>query len=590
MAKKEKVEIEKVEIEKVEKAKVEKEKKAKKPKKEKKVISQKEALKKVKRTSKLAMAIGGVFMVAAVAGSALSIKTFRSQLDVTMALEQFAMASRELTFDIQSYAVTGNTEYLDAYNKELKDDKNRENAMKVLEENDLTDDEKKAFDEIQALSKKLEPLEEEAIKLVAAGNTAGATAVVFGEEYEHTSLELVELTEKEINSIKERLSSEESIYVAIQWVSLILFVISVAYLISQLIKTHGFAEKQLLAPIIKASKQMECISSGDFSHETDMQEDDSEVGVMVKSMNKMKTNTHNIITEIASVLDEMGNGNYIVSTQAEYVGEYETIEVSIEKIIDKMRETFHTIKNVSEQIDAGSEQLACAAQDLAEGCTTQATQVSGVVAAMQEMSASMELNAADAEVSVELSTEAGRILMEGNQKMSELAVAIEEISKCSEQIGTIISTIQDIADQTNLLSLNAAIEAARAGEAGRGFAVVAEQVKNLAEESAIAAGRTTTLIETTIEAVGKGILIAGETAADMARVMESAKLATDKMNAIAIKLKSDNEKVQKINETMTIVTEVVTDNSAASEETAAVSEEQKAQVETMVELMTQFNV
>jgi methyl-accepting chemotaxis protein len=307
-------------------------------------------------------------------------------------------------------------------------------------------------------------------------------------------------------------------------------------------------------------------------------------------MNKMKTNTHNIITEIASVLDEMGNGNYIVSTQAEYVGEYETIEVSIEKIIDKMRETFHTIKNVSEQIDAGSEQLACAAQDLAEGCTTQATQVSGVVAAMQEMSASMELNAADAEVSVELSTEAGRILMEGNQKMSELTVAIEEISKCSEQIGTIISTIQDIADQTNLLSLNAAIEAARAGEAGRGFAVVAEQVKNLAEESAIAAGRTTTLIETTIEAVGKGILIAGETAADMARVMESAKLATDKMNAIAIKLKSDNEKVQKINETMTIVTEVVTDNSAASEETAAVSEEQKAQVETMVELMTQFNV
>lgn len=110
--------------------------------------------------------------------------------------------------------------------------------------------------------------------------------------------------------------------------------------------------------------------------------------------------------------------------------------------------------------------------------------------------------------------------------MQELKVAIGEISKCSEEIRSIIQVIEDIASQTNLLSLNASIEAARAGEAGRGFAVVAEQVKNLAEQSTEAAGETTKLIVSTIDAVNKGIAIAEETEASMDQVMEEAEAST----------------------------------------------------------------
>ena len=202
----------------------------------------------------------------------------------------------------------------------------------------------------------------------------------------------------------------------------------------------------------------------------------------------------------------------------------------------------------------------------------------------------MERNVGETEASVELANTAAVTLAKGNEKMSELKNAISEISKCSEQIGTIIGAIEDLASQTNLLSLNAAIEAARAGEAGKGFAVVAEQVKKLAEESANAARRTTTLIQTTIQAVESGISIADETAANMDEVMEAAKAAVEKMRQISVMMEGDLGHMRQVNESLNQVSAVVDNNSATSEETAAVSEEQKAQVETMVQLMNKFEI
>ena len=138
--------------------------------------------------------------------------------------------------------------------------------------------------------------------------------------------------------------------------------------------------------------------------------------------------------------------------------------------------------------------------------------------------------------------------------------------------------------------MNAAIEAARAGEAGRGFAVVAEQVKNLASESAAAAGRTTELIETTVLAMNKSISIAEETEANMNEVMTDAKEATEKMGQIEQILKRDTGRMQELNLNVTQVSSAVDNNSATSEETAAVSTEQKSQVETMVQLVEKFEI
>ena len=203
---------------------------------------------------------------------------------------------------------------------------------------------------------------------------------------------------------------------------------------------------------------------------------------------------------------------------------------------------------------------------------------------------SMQEKTKEAQETAALSRQAGSVLMQSNDKMQDLKEAIGEISRRSEEIRTIIGAIEDIASQTNLLSLNDSIEAARAGEAGKGFAVVAEQVKNLAEQSTQAAGETTKLIEDTVEAVEKGIAIADEAVENMSRVMQDAKQATDQMGDMAVALQQEADSIQRIDENIARVAEIVDSNSAASQETAAVSEEQTAQVQTMVQIMDHFEI
>lgn len=279
-----------------------------------------------------------------------------------------------------------------------------------------------------------------------------------------------------------------------------------------------------------------------------------------------------------------------VEPTEEYVGDFVQIKDSLVKIIADMKKTLSTIQVSAQEIDGGSEQLAQAATDLAEGCTAQASKISEASQMIDAMAKSIEEKARVAQETADISKQSAQTVADGNAKMQELKVAIGEISKCSEEIRSIIQVIEDIASQTNLLSLNASIEAARAGEAGRGFAVVAEQVKNLAEQSTEAAGETTKLIVSTIDAVNKGIAIAEETEASMDQVMKEAEASTKRMVDMAQALQAEVSSVQQIDENIAHVAGIVDNNSASSQETAAVSEEQSAQVHTMLQLMHQFQI
>ena len=547
-------------------------------------------LRKIMKQAGMVIAIGVFLLIMCVASSAMITVAKDAQIDVTNALNQYRLASRNLTLSIQSYAVTGNQHYLNAYKNEVETDKNREKALDILREYDITDGEWKKLNSIAALSEELIEYEAAAIAGVEAGNMDWAREQVFGTHYESGVEEITDLTDKVIIEIQERKDSQCNVLEIIQYVCIILFILAVVAVLFMFVKVIKFAGNELLTPVKKVSEQMNYLAQGDFSEPLDLKEDDTEVGSMVKSIAFMKSNMHEMISEISTVLDQMGGGNYRVDLQRNYVGEFKQIKESLLVIIERMKETLNTLRVASEEINLGSDQLASAAQDLAEGSSDQAMQVAGLVEAMKTMEGSMEENAAAAVASVEIATQAGVTMQRGNEKLEELKEAISEIAKCSEQIHTIIATIEDIAEQTNLLSLNAAIEAARAGEAGRGFAVVAEQVKNLAEESARASGRTTQLIETTIAAVDKGIAIADETAANMTEVMQGAMDATQKMGQIAEMLNQEVQNIHDINTTINRVSEVVDSNSATSQETAAVSEEQKAQVETMASLVDFFKI
>ncbi len=552
--------------------------------------SQAAQLKRLVRQALISVVTGIVLLLGFIAFNIAMSNVHSTQLDTTVALNQYRIGSKTLTFNIQSYAVTGNEAYYDGYMKELNTDQNREKAIATLQKCAITDAEWAKLNEIASMSENLVPLEKEAIARVQEGSLELAQASVFSPEYENTVNQISRQTDETIENILARKEKIQAVLKVMQIIFEMLFAASFLYVVAEFVKTIRFSEKELLVPIQKVSDQMAVLAAGDFHTPLALDEDDSEVGKMVSAIAFMKKNLLGMVAEITKTLEEMGNGNYRIEIRQEYVGEFVSIKESFQQIGEKMRQTLLTIRNVSEQIESGSEQLACAAQDLAENCTTQASQVSELMVAFEGMTRSMEENSQEAEESAKIASAAGVTLAKGNEKMEELKDAIQEISRCSKEISSIIEAIEKIATQTNFLALNAAIEAARAGEAGRGFAVVAEQVKNLANESAKAAGKTTELIETTVSVMDRSIAIADETAENMSAVMTDAKAATEKMEQIVEILKKDALQMRDMNENVVEVSGAVDNNSATSEETAAVSEEQKTQVEAMVRLMEQFSI
>ena len=538
--------------------------------------SQSAKLRQLVRQAFIAVGIGAVLLLGFILFNSWMSQVSAAQLNTTVALNQYRIGSKTLTFNVQSYAVTGNKEYDDAYQKELNVDQNREKAVETLKECDLTDDEWASLNEIASMSQNLVPLEEAAIEYAENGDLEAAQACVFSSEYENTVSQINQQTDETILRILARKDQRQAALKVLQLIFELLFAGSFVYVITQLIKT--------------ISGQMAVLAEGNFRTSLDMTEDDSEVGRMVSAIAFMKQNLLSMIQEITGTLEQMGNGNYNITLEQEYVGEFVTIKESFQQIGAKMRETLATIRTVSGQIDTGSDQLACAAEDLAESCTVQAMQVSEFMQVLDALMQSMEQNSKGAEESADLASTASMTLARGNQKMEDLKKSIQEISKCSQEISTIIGTIESIASQTNLLSLNAAIEAARAGEAGKGFAVVADQVKNLADESARAARQTTELIETTVTVMDKSIAIADETAENMLEVMEGTKVATEKITQITDMLEQDVIHMRSLNTNISEISSAVNNNSATSEETAAVSEEQKSQVETLVGIMKQFQI
>ena len=360
----------------------------------------------------------GIFMLIMCVASTLLISVDKdAQIGVANALNQYRVASRTLTLNIQSYAVTGNRDYLNTYNKEVNIYQNREKAIATLQTYDIKADEWEKLNQIAALSNSLIEFENAALAGVSQGNMDWAQEQVFGEAYEAGVAQITALTDEVIDQILTRKAKGCNVLEIIQYICIALFVAAIAGVVYMFLKVIKFAGTDLLAPMKKVANQMDFLAQGDFSEELDLKADESEVGSMVKSIAFMKDNMHAMISEISSVLDQMGGGNYRVDLQQEYVGEFKQIKESFLVIIESMKETLNTLRIAADEINMGSEQLASAAQDLAEGSSDQAVQVAGLVEAMKSMADSMEQNAEAATASVAIANQAGITLQQGIVKM-----------------------------------------------------------------------------------------------------------------------------------------------------------------------------
>ncbi len=325
-------------------------------------------------------------------------------------------------------------------------------------------------------------------------------------------------------------------------------------------------------------------------HSTLEYHSEDEIGRLAHSMRKSIRILGTYVDDIDRSMKLFSEGNFDVHPEVEWRGDFVGILNSFMAFQASMAGTIKRIQNVSNEVSGAAEQVASSSNDLADGATNQAAVVEELTATVTGVSEQVEKNSQSAKEISGKVDELGNAISESNGKMREMVDSMHEISEASNEIDKIITTINEIASQTNLLALNASIEAARAGEAGKGFAVVANQVNVLADQSAQAAKESATLIETSVKAVEKGMVIAGQTAAQLEEVAENSKVITTEVTNIAETLETQTTEIKQINEGIEQINDVVQTNSATSEECAAASQEMSSEAESLREMIRKFKV
>ena len=429
------------------------------------------------------------------------------------------------------------------------------------------------YEVANAAWKKYRGASDEILQLSREGKQQEASKLMTGEVYEDYksfSKKLTILRDKfqvELDQAK-TMANVCTVIIFIVIVAAGLAIAVVTTLIGRII-TNSITE-----PVKQIDAAVASLRKGELSNvEMLTYESEDEFGDTIRNLKEAMGILADYVREISVEVKAIAQGDLTRNGDdiTDFLGDFSELKTSLLYILKRFNSTLTEISNLAEQVSSNSSEVENASKSLADGATEQA----GVI---EELNATIDTVVDMAEdTAKETQNASARVKASANkaneekEKMNELLTEMEHITEISKEIGNIITDIEDIASQTNLLSLNASIEAARAGEAGKGFAVVADQIGKLAADSAKSAVNTRDLIDKTLVEIEKGNTITRTTAdafnqiiADMESFAELAQNTMEKANSQA-------ESLEQIGQGIEQLSGVVQGNAASSEENTAIS-------------------
>lgn len=420
------------------------------------------------------------------------------------------------------------------------------------------------------------------------GNTALAKEIMTGAGFEQFTIfqtNFDELLNFNLDQASKASQRADSAFIFV--VVIVIILVIIAALVG--VTTSGIIIRNIVNPVnelMEATKQM---TEGNLKAELTYQAKD-ELGVLAESMRITQKTLSEYIEEISHTLQEIATGNLTKDFNeiTDFKGDFGSIKNSFILILKEFNEILIQIQDNSVQVESGSNDLAGAASDLATGTSEQASAVEELTATINTVNSMAEESAKRAEDSYQEVLVSVTNAETEKRQMQELQDEMARIKEISNEVEAIIGTIEEIASQTSLLSLNASIEAARAGEAGRGFAVVADQIGKLATDSAQAAVNTKELISKTIEEIDKGNKITVEAVEGFERIIEELQgFATISQQNSEVST-TQAQALSQVEEGIEQISEVTQANAASSEECSAISEELAARATELDTLVKKF--